>query len=121
MNSGLHRSYFDRGDRRGKVRVTVRIANDITALIGNTPLVRLRRLVPEGGATVLAKLEYFNPSGSVKDRAAVAMVDAAEAAGLLRAGDTIVEPTSGNTGIARDVANASAFSTVMTSSTTVGS
>ncbi len=78
----------------------MRIAKDITTLIGNTPLVRLNRLVPEGGATVLAKLEYFNPSGSVKDRAAVAMVDAAEAAGLLHAGDTIVEPTSGNTGIA---------------------
>ncbi len=100
MNSRPYGSYFDRGDRRGKVWVTVRIANDITALIGKTPLVRLQRLVPEGGATVLAKLEYFNPSGSVKDRAAVAMVDAAEAAGLLRAGDTIVEPTSGNTGIA---------------------
>ncbi|MDE2281739.1 MAG: cysteine synthase A [Actinomycetales bacterium] len=78
----------------------MRIANDVTALIGNTPLVRLNRLVPASGATVLAKLEYFNPSGSVKDRAAVAMVDAAEAAGVLHTGDTIVEPTSGNTGIA---------------------
>ena len=78
----------------------MRIANDVTALIGNTPLVRLNRLVPASGATVLAKLEYFNPSGSVKDRAAVAMVDAAEAAGVLHTGDTIVEPTRGNTGIA---------------------
>ena len=78
----------------------MRIANDVTALIGNTPLVRLNRLVPASGATVLAKLEYFNPRGSVKDRAAVAMVDAAEAAGVLHTGDTIVEPTSGNTGIA---------------------
>ncbi len=78
----------------------VRIANDITELIGRTPLVRLNRLVAPGAATVLAKLEYFNPSGSVKDRAAVAMIDAAEAAGVLAPGDTIVEPTSGNTGIA---------------------
>ncbi len=100
MNSRPHGSYFGRGDRRGKVRVTVRIANDITTLIGNTPLVRLNRLVTSDQVTVLAKLEYFNPSGSVKDRAAVAMVDAAEAAGRLRPGDTIVEPTSGNTGIA---------------------
>lgn len=80
--------------------VIVRIANDITELIGRTPLVRLNRLVAPGAATVLAKLEYFNPSGSVKDRAAVAMIDAAEAAGVLAPGDTIVEPTSGNTGIA---------------------
>jgi len=100
INSRLEWSYFIRGSHRGKVRVTVRIANDITALIGNTPLVRLNRSVPSNGATVLAKLEYFNPSGSVKDRAAVAMVDAAEVAGRLHAGDTIVEPTSGNTGIA---------------------
>ncbi len=78
----------------------VRIANDITELIGRTPLVRLNRLVAPGGATVLAKLEYFNPSGSVKDRAGVAMIDAAETAGVLHVGDTIVEPTSGNTGIA---------------------
>ncbi len=78
----------------------MRIAPDITHLIGGTPLVRLNRLTDGLPATVLAKLEYFNPSGSVKDRAAVAMIDAAEAAGLLKPGDTIVEPTSGNTGIA---------------------
>ncbi len=78
----------------------MRIAPDITHLIGGTPLVRLNRLTEGLPATVLAKLEYFNPSGSVKDRAAVAMIDAAEAAGLLHPGDTIVEPTSGNTGIA---------------------
>ena len=78
----------------------MRIAPEITHLIGGTPLVRLNRLTDGLPATVLAKLEYFNPSGSVKDRAAVAMIDAAEAAGLLKPGDTIVEPTSGNTGIA---------------------
>ncbi len=78
----------------------MRIAEDITHLTGGTPLVRLRHLVPAGGATILAKLEFFNPGGSVKDRIAVAMIDAAEQQGLLHPGDTIVEPTSGNTGIA---------------------
>ncbi len=78
----------------------MRIASDITELIGRTPLVRLNHLVDPAVVTVAAKLEYFNPSGSVKDRADVGMVDAAEAAGLLHPGDTIVEPTSGNTGIA---------------------
>jgi cysteine synthase A len=78
---------------------TARIADSITDLIGRTPLVRLR--IGEGsGATILGKLESFNPAGSVKDRIAVSMIDAAEAAGLLRPGTTIVEPTSGNTGIA---------------------
>ncbi|GAB7127598.1 O-acetylserine sulfhydrylase [Silvimonas sp. JCM 19000] len=75
------------------------IANDVTALIGNTPLVRLNRLPASGGATVVAKLEYLNPSHSVKDRIAVAMMDAAERDGLINADTTIVEPTSGNTGI----------------------
>ena len=78
----------------------MRIADDITQLVGGTPLVRLRNLVPAGGAQILAKLEFFNPAGSVKDRIAVAMVDAAEEQGLLKPGATIVEPTSGNTGIA---------------------
>lgn len=78
----------------------MRIADDITQLVGGTPLVRLRNLAPEGGATVLAKLEFFNPGGSVKDRIAVAMIDAAEQQGLLTPGATVVEPTSGNTGIA---------------------
>ena len=77
----------------------MRVADDITQLIGNTPLVRLQA-AKDSGATVLAKLEFFNPAHSVKDRIAVAMVDAAEASGALKAGDTIVEPTSGNTGIA---------------------
>ena len=77
-----------------------RIANDITELTGNTPLVRLRRVTGGAGAEVLAKLESFNPSASVKDRIGVAMIDAAEAAGLIKPDTIIVEPTSGNTGIA---------------------
>lgn len=78
----------------------MKIANSITDLIGNTPLVKLNRLTTTSVATVLAKLEYFNPSHSVKDRIGVAMVDAAEKAGLIHADTIIVEPTSGNTGIA---------------------
>ena len=67
-------------------------------LVGHTPLVRLQNVVPDGAATVLAKLEYLNPGGSVKDRIAITMVDAAEREGKLEPGGTIVEPTSGNTG-----------------------
>ena len=76
------------------------IADDITQLIGNTPLVRLRRVSEGAVAEIVAKLEFFNPAHSVKDRIAVAMIDAAEKAGLLTPDTTIVEPTSGNTGIA---------------------
>ena len=78
----------------------MKIAHDITELVGNTPLVRLNRLNKEGFAQVVLKLEYFNPSHSVKDRIGVAMIDAAEKAGLIHADTIILEPTSGNTGIA---------------------
>ncbi len=72
---------------------------DITELIGRTPLVRLNRLSPEGGGTIYGKVEFFNPGGSVKDRICLNMIDEAERQGKLKPGGTIVEPTSGNTGI----------------------
>lgn len=75
-----------------------RVYEDITATVGNTPLVRLKRLAGPG-ATVLAKVESFNPCGSVKDRIAVSMVEAAEREGLIGEGTVLIEPTSGNTGI----------------------
>ena len=79
----------------------MKIADNITQLIGNTPLVRLARLSDETGATIVAKLESFNPGGSVKDRIGLSMIEAAEQAGVIAPGvTTIVEPTSGNTGIA---------------------
>jgi cystathionine beta-synthase len=77
----------------------VRYYENVVDLIGNTPLVKLRNVTEGLGATVLAKIEYMNPGGSVKDRIAVRMVEAAEAEGLLKPGGTIVEPTSGNTGV----------------------
>lgn len=75
------------------------IYNNITELVGKTPIVKLNNIVPEGAAEVYVKLESFNPGSSVKDRIALAMIDAAEKAGTIKPGDTIVEPTSGNTGI----------------------
>lgn len=72
---------------------------NITELVGKTPIVKLNRIVPEGAADVYVKLEAFNPGSSVKDRIALSMIKDAEARGVLKAGDTIVEPTSGNTGI----------------------
>jgi len=78
----------------------MRIANDITELIGNTPLVRIRNITDGAGGEVVAKLEFFNPAHSVKDRIGVAMIDAAQEAGLIGPDTVVVEPTSGNTGIA---------------------
>jgi cysteine synthase len=77
----------------------LRVADDITQLVGETPMLQLKRLVPAGSADVFAKLEYLNPGGSVKDRAAIGIIRRAEQEGNLRAGGTIVEATAGNTGI----------------------
>src|SRR6201988_3672317 len=77
----------------------MRIARHVSELIRNTPLVQLNSVVPDGAGIVAAKIEYINPGGSAKDRIAVKMIDAAEASGELKPGGTIVEPTSGNTGV----------------------
>ncbi|AXI07563.1 cysteine synthase A [Oceanobacillus zhaokaii] len=77
----------------------MRVSDSIIGLIGETPIVKLNNLTDENSADVYAKLEFFNPGSSVKDRIAMAMVEAAEEEGILKAGDTIIEPTSGNTGI----------------------
>src|SRR5438034_3307470 len=78
----------------------------ILELVGDTPIVRLERLSPPGGARIVAKLEYLNPGGSVKDRIGLAMIEAAEREGRLRPGGVIVEATSGNTGVGLAIAAA---------------
>ncbi len=83
-----------------KTETETRIYNNVTELVGNTPLVRLNRIVGDAAATVVAKLEYQNPAHSVKDRIGLSMIEAAERAGLIGPDTLIVEPTSGNTGIA---------------------
>src|SRR5947209_2121913 len=75
------------------------VYDNICQVIGNTPVVRLNRIPKEGWAEVLVKLEFFNPGGSIKDRIGLSMIEAAERQGRLKPGGTIVEPTSGNTGI----------------------
>ncbi len=77
----------------------LRVADNITQLVGETPMLHFKRLVPRGSADVFAKLEYLNPGGSIKDRAAIGMIKRAEEQGRLRAGSTIYEATAGNTGI----------------------
>jgi cysteine synthase A len=78
---------------------TLRVADDITQLVGSTPLLKFSRIVPQGSAEIFAKLEYLNPGGSIKDRAALGIIRKAEEQGLLKPGSTIVEATAGNTGI----------------------
>ncbi len=78
---------------------TTKIAEHVLELVGNTPMIRLRKVVPPSGATMLAKLESHNPGGSIKDRVCLSMIEDAEARGVIKPGATIVEPTSGNTGI----------------------
>jgi cysteine synthase B len=86
--------------RGSTTRPAVRGGGDVLSAIGNTPLVELPHLRPEGGARIWSKLEMLNPSGSIKDRVALSLIESAEAQGLLSPGQTIIEPTSGNTGIA---------------------
>ena len=93
----------------------MKVYNDITEVFGNTPLVRLNRIMDGSAATVYAKLEFYNPTSTVKDRIGIAMVDAAEASGQLKPGGTIVEATSGNTGIAIAMVGAArGYKTILT-------
>jgi cysteine synthase A len=90
------------------------LADGLTGTIGHTPLIRLKRASEATGCTILGKAEFMNPGGSVKDRAALAMIDAAEASGALKPGGTIVEGTAGNTGIGLTlVANARGYRCVI--------
>jgi cysteine synthase A len=84
----------------GHISAAIKVSGEASALVGGTPLVALNRIGADAGAEVVAKLEFLNPGGSVKDRLGVAMIDAAERDGLIEPGSVIVEPTSGNTGIA---------------------
>src|SRR5674476_523779 len=93
--------------------ISVPIYDDVTALVGNTPLVRINRLSAGAGATIAAKLEFYSPASSVKDRIGVSIVDAAERSGELKPGGTIVEATSGNTGIALAMVGAARGYTVV--------
>jgi cysteine synthase A len=93
----------------------VKIYNDITEIFGNTPLVRINRITDGAKANVLAKLEFYNPTSTVKDRIGIAMIDAAERSGQLKPGGTIVEATSGNTGIALAMVGAArGYKTILT-------
>ena len=93
----------------------MKVYNDITEVFGNTPLVRLNRIMDGSAATVYAKLEFYNPTSTVKDRIGIAMVDAAERSGQLKPGGTIVEATSGNTGIALAMVGAArGYKTILT-------
>lgn len=93
----------------------MKVYSDITKIVGNTPLVKLNRIMDGSTAQVLAKLEFYNPTSTVKDRIGVAMIDAAEASGQLEPGGTIVEATSGNTGIALAMVGAArGYKTVLT-------
>ena len=93
----------------------MKVYSDITQIVGNTPLVKLNRVIDNKSANVFAKLEFYNPTSTVKDRIGIAMVDAAEASGQLKPGGTIVEATSGNTGIALAMVGAArGYKTILT-------
>jgi cysteine synthase A len=93
----------------------MKVHSDITKIVGNTPLVRINHVTDGAAAEVYAKLEFYNPTSTVKDRIGIAMVDAAEAAGALKPGGTIVEATSGNTGIALAMVGAArGYKTILT-------
>ena len=108
MDNGLGRRFIDDTGRspvpckvssKSSEMSRLRVADDITRLVGETPMLQLKRLVPPGSADIFAKLEYLNPGGSVKDRAAIGIIRRAEQEGKLAPGATIVEATAGNTGI----------------------